>query len=208
MTSGAAGTTASGGPEAAGPEAGITEAAATEALVAEGGREERTVPEQMAFKARALAQTHPLTHVAKTFIDRAVANQEKPESGPDVTLWASVAMLHGYCLRRVEEDHAGLELQAVRDAHVDVDLDDLAERTTRISAELRTEAGDVHALGDGTTVVGALDKIIASEVEKRLDQTNTASDRRARAELEEYMIWWVLHGYALRVAEAAVGAVA
>lgn len=173
---------------------------------ADDGTEERSVPDQMAFKARALAQTHPLTNLAKRFIDRAAGEQETSEKGPDVVLWASTAMLNGYCLRRVEEDSAGLVLQAV--PGVEPDLSEVDEQAARISAALRTDEGDAYALGDVDTLVTALDRIIASEVEKRLDQTNTGNDRRARAELGEFMTWWVLKGYALRVAEGEAGAVA
>jgi hypothetical protein len=61
-------------------------------------------------------------------------------------------------------------------------------------------------LGDEDVTVAALDRIIASEVTRRLQNWREDIDDEAWAELEEYITWWAVKGYALRVAEMASGA--
>lgn len=160
----------------------------------------------LSFKARALAQTHPLTPLAKKAHDVAVAEQSKTQRMPEIGTWAGTALITGYCLRRVEEDQAGLELTAVQD--VDVDLDQLDKEALAIASDLRTGERS-HSLGEEGSedrVIEALDRIIASEVDKRVHNWKESMDRSARAEVEEYITWWVVKGYALRAAEMAAGA--
>lgn len=161
-------------------------------------------PEQMAFTARALAQTHPLTPLAKRFVDRAIGEQRTSQPVPEIGIWAGAALINGYCLRRVEEDDAGLVMEAADGA--EVQLDQLDEAASRIAAALRTDAADVHLLGDEAAVIAALDRLVASDVERRLDHWRDTIDDKAWAELEEYITWWVVKGYALRAAEMAAGA--
>jgi hypothetical protein len=160
--------------------------------------------EDMAYRARALAQAHPLTALAKDYIDRAVADQRTSQPIPEVGIWAGAAAINGYCLRRVEETEAGLDLAASDDGLPD--LDALEEATTQVAAELRSEEGGGHVLGDEDRTVEALDRIIASEVSRRLDHWKDDVDQAAWGELEEYLTWWVVKGYALRVAETVTGA--
>ena len=160
----------------------------------------------LAFRARALAQSHPLTPLAKRYIDRAVAADRTSQPIAEVGLWAGYALTNGYCLRRVEEDAAGLDLGPREGAEPDLEL--LDEEAGRIAAELRTDEGARHILGDDEQTIAALDHIIASEVERRLDHWRDAVDDTAWSELEEYITWWAVKGYALRVAEMATGALA
>ena len=160
----------------------------------------------LAFKARALAQSHPLTPLAKRYIDRAVADQRMSQPIAEIGIWAGYALTNGYCLRRVEEDAAGLVLGPSDSA--EPDLDRLEEEAGRIAADLRTDEGPRHILGDDRETIEALDHIIASEVERRLDHWRDSVDEAAWAELEEYITWWAVKGYALRVAEMATGALA
>ncbi len=162
-------------------------------------------PEELTFRARALAQTHPLTRLAGRFIERSVGEQRTSQPVPEIGIWAGGALIDGYCLRRVEEDEAGLTLGAV-DAR-QPGLDDLEAEATRIAAEVRTGAGD-YLLGDDGPIVAALDRLVASQVDRRLEHWRDSVDDKAWAELEEYLTWWVVKGYALRVAETTTGAVA
>lgn len=160
--------------------------------------------EDLSYRARALAQAHPLTSLAREYVDRAVADQRTSQPLPEIGIWAGAAAIGGYCLRRVEETEAGVELAA---AEEDLpDLDTLEEATSQIAADLRTEGSGGHVLGDEDRIVEALDRIIASEVSRRLDHWKDDVDQAAWGELEEYLTWWVVKGYALRVAEAATGA--
>jgi hypothetical protein len=160
--------------------------------------------EELSYRARALAQAHPLTPLAKQFIDRAVEEQRSSQPMAEIGMWAGAALLNGYCLRRVEETEAGLDLAPADDAQPE--LDELDEASGRIAADLRTEDAAKHVLGNDDRVVEALDRIIASEVSRRIDNWKDDLDQAAWGELEEYLTWYVVKGYALRVAETATGA--
>lgn len=164
----------------------------------------------LAHKARALAQSHPLTPLAKRFADRAAADEQKNQSLAVVADWSTAALTAGYCLRRVEENEAGLTLAAAGGALPA--LDDLDGESSRIASDLRSSpvpAGSPHRfLVEEDTVVAALDRIINSELSRRQDNVRDGVDDAAWAEFEEYLAWWVIKGYALRVAEASTGAIA
>ncbi|MGI8808242.1 MAG: hypothetical protein ACR2KK_10440 [Acidimicrobiales bacterium] len=160
--------------------------------------------EDMAYRARALAQAHPLTDLARAYVDRSVADQRTSQPIPEVGIWAGAAAIGGYCLRRVEEAEAGMELTPSGDDGPD--LDALEEATSSIAAEMRVEGAGGHMLGDEDRTIEALDRIIASEVSRRLDHWKDDVDQAAWDELEEYLTWWVVKGYALRTAERATGA--
>jgi hypothetical protein len=160
--------------------------------------------DELSYRARALAQAHPLTPLAKRYIDRAIEEQRSSQPMAEIGTWAGAALLSGYCLRRVEETEAGLELAP--DEESQPDLDELDEASAQIAADLRTEEASKHLMSDDDRVIDALDRIIASEVARRLDNWKDEVDQAAWGELEEYLTWYVVKGYALRVAETATGA--
>jgi len=160
--------------------------------------------EDMAYRARALSQAHPLTDLARAYVDRSVAEQRTSQPIPEVGIWAGAAVIGGYCLRRVEESEVGMDL-APSDEGLP-DLDALEEATSGIAAELRVEGAGGHMLVDEDRTIEALDRIIASEVSRRLDHWKDDVDQAAWDEFEEYLTWWVVKGYALRAAETATGA--
>jgi len=170
-------------------------------------------PKELAFKARALAQAHPLTPLAKRYVEKVVGEQRTSQPLPEIGIWAGAAVINGYCLRRVEEEDVGFTL-APADAEP-VDLAGLEDEAASIAADLRSGQPGAHALTrtdggpqpDEGRAVAALDLIIGSEVGRRLDHWRDDVDETAWAELEEYLTWWVVKGYALRVAEMATGAV-
>ncbi len=165
--------------------------------------------EELAYKSRALAQSHPLTRLAKRFVDRCAESERVSQPLPETGTWAAAALVTGYCLRRVEENEMGLVLAATEGADAgDVDLDLLDHKALRIAADLRTEGAPQQILGDEEAVISALDRIIASEVDRRLGNWKENVDKEAWAELEGYITWWAVKGYALRVAEMATGALA
>jgi len=161
--------------------------------------------EELSYRARALAQAHPLTSLAKRYLDRAVAQQRLCQPIPEIGIWAGASLLNGYCLRCVEENDADVVLAAATDATTFPDLDQLDELATQVAAELRSDTGGRHLLGDDN-VFDALDRIINSEVNNRLGHWRDTIDDNAWAEMEEYITWWVVKGYALRVAETMTGA--
>ncbi|CAA9256781.1 MAG: hypothetical protein AVDCRST_MAG76-2603 [uncultured Acidimicrobiales bacterium] len=158
---------------------------------------------ERAYKARALAQAHPLTNVARRFRERAVAQEELDQPMVELARWAGEALLKGYCLRRVEEQDAGAGGEQVEDV---TDLDLLEARTTEIAADLRTGDPGRHLFGDPDLTFGALDRIITSELSSRADNYREAVDAAGWRQFEEYIAWWTVRGYALRAAEAAQGA--
>lgn len=162
--------------------------------------------EDLARQARTLAQAHPLTPLASDYINRTAEDQRAAQPSPEIATWASTCLLNGYCLRRVEENEAGLVLQVQDDAGVSAEA--LAEEVSRIAADLRAPDGGAHFLIDDDEVVTALDRIIASEVSKRLDNLRNAIDEAAANEIEEFLTFFVVQGYALRVAEQGAGALA
>ncbi|HET9443547.1 MAG TPA: hypothetical protein VFO65_09500 [Acidimicrobiales bacterium] len=166
-------------------------------------------PEELAKAARALAQAHPLSPLARRYHDRTVEREGANQPMAEIGIWAGVALLTGYCLRRVEENQAGLVLEpAFSDSErIDDLLESMAGDATRIAGEVRAGTGG-HLLVDEALVVAALDRIIASEIDKRLHNWSEDIDDEAWAEAGQYLTWWVVHGYALRVAEMASGAVA
>lgn len=172
-----------------------------------GAGRARLGPKELAFRARALAQAHPLTPLAQRFVTQAIEEQRVAQPLAESAEWAGSALLNGYCLRRVEEDDAGLSLDP--QAAVALSVEALDEAAGRAAAELRAGGATTTArFGDDKRIVAALDRIIASELDRRRDGWRDEIDDAAWAELEEYVTWWVVKGYALRVAELTRGALA
>ncbi|MGI8684103.1 MAG: hypothetical protein ACR2MO_03210 [Acidimicrobiales bacterium] len=163
--------------------------------------------DDLARQARTLAQAHPLSPLAGQFVNNSVTEQSaaQPEK-PEIGAWAGACLTNGYCLRRVEENQAGLVLQVQPDVAVDVDA--LGAEASRISADMRLSGSGVRFLIEEDDVVGALDRIIHSEVSRRLDNLRNAIDKEAALEIEEFLTWWTVQGYALRLAEQETGILA
>jgi len=162
--------------------------------------------EDLARQARTLAQAHPLSPLATEFVNRSVTEQTASQPAPEIGTWAGACLTNGYCLRRVEENRAGLVLQVQPGTGADIDA--LGAEAARIAADLRTPGSAAPFLIDEDEVVGALDRIIFSEVSRRLDNLRSAIDQAAANEIEEFLTWWTVQGYALRAAEQSSGILA
>lgn len=162
--------------------------------------------EDLSRQARTLAQAHPLTALASEYVNRSVDEQKASQPSPEVATWASACLINGYSLRRVEEVEAGLVLAARQDSGADVDR--LATDATRIATELRAGKEPAPFLIDEDAVITALDRIIESEVSRRMDNLRDQVDSAAATEIEEFLAYFTVQGYALRVAEQAAGALA
>ncbi|MEJ7765939.1 MAG: hypothetical protein WKF86_10615 [Acidimicrobiales bacterium] len=158
---------------------------------------------ERAYKARALAQAHPLTSLAQRIRSRAVAQEELDQPMTELARWAGEALLKGYCLRKVEESVAG---SGEGVAEEETDLEAVEARATEIAAELRGGDPGPHLLGDADLTFGALDRIITSELSSRADNYRSAVDAAGWRQFEEYIAWWTVRGYAIRAAEATQGA--
>jgi len=155
---------------------------------------------ERAYKARALAQAHPLTPLANRFRKRAVAQEEVDQPMVELARWAGEALLKGYCLRKVEEQDAGVDIEVADD---ETDLDALGVKAAEIAGDLRSGDPAPHLLGDADLTFRALDRIITSELSSRSDNYREAVDTAGWQQFEEYIAFWAVRGYALRAAEAA-----
>lgn len=162
-------------------------------------------PEQMAFSARALAQAHPFTQMVKRLYESNMEEERKAQPG-DFSIWAGSALTKGYCVRRVEEDDAGMELIGA-DAGSLPEPAELEEAAVPFIKALQTPDAPLDFfLAEQDAVLEVLDRIIGSEVRNRLDTAPANVSSRGRMELEDYLTYWVIKGYALRTAELATGA--
>ncbi len=159
----------------------------------------------MAFQARALAQSDPFTALARKVLQSAMEEERKALPG-NPSVWANSAFTKGYCVRRVEEDDAGHQFVPVSGELPDPE--EVNAAADAIAAALRSDSDEFHEhlLADEERLVDTLDQIIGSEVRNRLDNVSSPLSSRARAELEDYITYWVVKGYALRAAELANGA--
>jgi hypothetical protein len=158
---------------------------------------------ERAYKARALAQAHPLTPLATRYRSRAVAQEEVDQPMKELARWAGEALLKGYCLRKVEEQDAGVGIEPSDD---EADLDLLEAKAAAIADDLRTGDPAPHLLGSSDLTFSALDRIISSELSSRSDNYRSAVSAAGWQQFEEYIAWWAVRGYALRAAEATSAA--
>lgn len=163
--------------------------------------------DQMAYRSRALAQTEPFTHLARQVLDKAMTVEREAQPG-NFSVWANAAFTKGYCVRRVEEDDVALELIANTGDDFPL-LERVLDVTDTIVAALRSEDADLseHMISGEDRLFEVLDQVIGSEVRNRTDNADTNLSPRAKGELEDYLTYWVVKGYALRAAEKATGAV-
>ena len=156
--------------------------------------------DDLVFRSRALAQAHPFTTDGYRFMRRVVDRERQVQPRPELGEWAGHALTTGYCLRRVEEvDVAG-------DRAGDPPVDDLAEAEEQaevVVRALRTDGLAELTLFPEPVLVETLDRLILGEIDRRLDQWRGVVDAERWRELEDYLAWWVLKGYAFRVVETS-----
>ena len=177
--------------------------------------------QDLCFTARALAQSHPMTESSHRYRQECVETERRRQPVGELADWAGTAMLVGYCLRRSEEQRvphpqptetapAALTSRktgsnqriASGEPTETVGLDGVdIESVGAISESLRTGDPASVSLLSAEATVSALDRIIASELDKRHEHLREQLDDSAWSELEDYISWWVIHGYALRASE-------
>ncbi|MDE0805546.1 MAG: hypothetical protein OSA99_19775 [Acidimicrobiales bacterium] len=159
----------------------------------------------LSFRARALAQAHPLSPAAKSLIDRISREEAESQPLPEFGPWAASAMLAGYCLRTVEEDRAGHDASGA----VSVDaasLDALDSSADGVAEALRNGDEATVVLADVDEVITTLDGLIASEIERRVDPWREEVGADSWRMFEDYIAHWTVKGYAIRTAEPTVAA--
>jgi hypothetical protein len=151
----------------------------------------------LCFTARALAQTHPMTEAAHRYRQACFRRERERQPVTELADWAGTALLVGYCLRRAEERAVSVPVPDP----VPTPDGDLAEGAGAVAEQLRSGDAEVVTLLAAEDTVSALDRLIASEIDKRRDHLREQLDDEAWAELEDYIAWWVVHGYGVRAAE-------
>ena len=151
----------------------------------------------LCFAARALAQTHPMTEASLRYRQQCFESERARQPVTELADWASTALLVGYCLRRSEEQRVPGDRLPAAAADGEIDLENVAA----LSETLRVgDPGSVSLLPAEVTVA-ALDRIIATELDKRNEHLREQLDDASWSELEDYIAWWTIHGYALRASE-------
>jgi hypothetical protein len=148
-------------------------------------------------RANALAQTHPFSETAFRYVGEMITREQATQPVEEVGTWAGHALTAGYCLRRVEEDRAGRRLQGLPD-ELPQDLD---RAVRHVAGRIRTSGAEPFLLGPEEEAVALLDRMIASEISRRVDHWRDQLTEDGYAELVEYLAWWVIKGYALRAIE-------
>lgn len=161
--------------------------------------------DDLCFTARALAQTHPMTEAAHRYRQRCHRAERSRQPATEPADWASTALLVGYCLRRAEEQRAGAEpVGGIGAAGVELagpGSDDPSDAIAAVAESLRTGEAERVTLLAPAVVVSALDRVIATELDKRQEHLREQLDDAEWSELEDYIAWWTVHGYALRAVE-------
>jgi len=158
-----------------------------------------TLPiDKIVFHSRALAQAHPFTPQAQAYLKSIVAREQSVQPAPDIGIWAGYALTVGYCLRRVEENDTAKTMDFGETLEVSSDLD---ESSSEIADLIRTEKAEGLLLYPEPLVIEALDRIIAGEIERRLSNNSEQIDAATFEKFESYLAWWVIKGYAVRIAE-------
>ncbi len=159
--------------------------------------------DDLCFAARALAQTHAMTEASHRYRQQCLEQERRRQPVTELADWAGTALLVGYCVRRSEEQRvpkdrlSGVEAAAGGTVPDEVDTG----RVAAISETLRTGDADRVSLLGAETTVAALDRVIATELDKRHEHLREQLDDAAWSELEDYIAWWVIHGYSLRASE-------
>ena len=152
----------------------------------------------LCFRARALAQTHPMTEPALRYRQTCFEAERERQHVSELADWSSTAFLVGYCLRRTEELVAGAIVSSR-----DLAADSIAAAAAGLGATLRTGDAASVTLLSADAAVTAIDRIIGSEIHKRQEHLREQLDNDAWAEFEGYVAWWVVHGYCVRAVETS-----
>lgn len=155
----------------------------------------------LTFKARALAQAHPLTVTATAYREQMIEEERRTQPMSEFADWAGTAFLVGYCIRRIEEADVLGELPETT-PQTDA-LVPLAHETARFSDEVKLGRPAGVQLLEQSLVEELLDTVISTEIDKRTEHWKGQVSAADWAMFESYIAWWVIHGYSMRAAEIA-----
>ena len=152
----------------------------------------------LTFKARALAQAHPLTVTATAYREQMIEEERRTQPMSEFADWAGTAFLVGYCIRRIEEADVGHLPETTPQTD---SLVPLAHDTARLSDEVKRGRPAGTQLLEMPLVAELLNTVIGTEIDKRVEHWKNQISKADWAMFEDYVAWWVIHGYAMRAAE-------
>ncbi len=156
----------------------------------------------LTFRARALAQAHPLSATASRYRNRVIEVERSSQPLPEFADWAATAFLVGYCIRRVEEAECdAMPVDLPTDRLQAADLDELGRQAADLSDEIRQGRPAGEELLPVAVVEELLNTVISTEIDKRTEHWQANISSADWDQFEQYAAWWVIHGYALRSAE-------
>ena len=154
----------------------------------------------LGFRARALAQAHPLSAQAAGYRRWRLSRDVDDYPIPELATWAATAFLTGYCVRCVQDADRGVPTSVAQsrdiDAQTDQDWTDLERRGEVFVAALRTSCNSEQAV-----VLAALDQVIGREIDKRSEHVREELSPQQWEQFELFVSWWVMHGYAIASVE-------
>lgn len=164
-------------------------------------QEEDVADRSLVFKVRALAQAHPFSPGASRYLNKVVARERTTQPQAEIGMWAGNGLTVGYCLRKIEEVETAGVLDEVHPSDFEV-----TDRTASdIAAAIRTTGAEHLFMMPEDEVIATLDELIAGEIDRRLDHWRGTVTDETWKELEDYIAWWVVKGYALRIVETKPG---
>lgn len=159
--------------------------------------------DDLAFRARALAQAHALSPRATAYRTWRLRRDEASHPVPELSSWAATAFLTGYCVRRVEESMCVDDRRATSNCPLGADWELAWERVAVHAAASLVDPSTPTPLTriSRAVVVGALDAVIGREVDKRNEHVREHLSPLDWSQFEAFVAWWVMHGYAIGVVE-------
>ena len=159
--------------------------------------------DDLAFRARALAQAHALSPRAAAYRTWRLRRDEALHPVPELSSWAATAFLTGYCVRRVEESMCVDDRPATCDRPAAAEWELAWERGASLAASSLVDPSTPAPVTrlSRAVVVGALDAVIGREVDKRNEHVREHLSPLDWSQFEAFVAWWVLDGYAIGVVE-------
>ncbi len=163
-----------------------------------------TVVEDLAFRARALAQAHALSANAAQYRRWRLERDEADHRVAEISAWAATAFLTGYCVRQVEQSFCGVDVAGLATGLASEQRMLEWERQAGLVAKamLSGAGGDPSpTLLDHVLVAAALDDVIGREIDKRNEHVREQLSADDWSQFEGFIAWWVMHGYAICTVE-------
>ena len=156
--------------------------------------------QDLAFRARALAQAHALTEAGLRYRAWRIEHDRPQHPIPELSTWAATAFLTGYCIRCVEESWPPVSPQRPGpEEHADDNFEMWHRRASDFANALPTDTRST--LLDHRVVVAAIDDVIAREIDKRTEHVKEQVPESEWSRFQDFVGWWVVHGYSIRAVE-------